>query len=194
MKIGLLFGSFNPVHIGHLIIANSMIELANLNEVWLVVTPLNPFKKRDELLDENERLKMVNLAIHNNPKLRSSDIEFSLNKPNYTIDTLLYLKEIYPDNQYFLVMGEDNLLKFDQWKEYDKIFEEVEVLVYPRPYTPNTQLKIHPRVHIFNTPLLDISSTYIRENIKYGKSIKYLVPEDVEQYIIDKLKKHKFKE
>ena len=166
-----------------------MIDLALLDEVWLVVTPLNPFKKRDELLDENERLKMVNLAIGDNKRLRSSNIEFDLPKPNYSIDTLLYLKQKHPDHKFFLVMGEDNLLKFDQWKDYDKIFEEVEVLVYPRPYTPNTQLKIHPRVHIFNTPLLDISSTYIRENIKYGKSIKYLVPETVEKYILDKLKK-----
>lgn len=189
MKIGLLFGSFNPVHIGHLIIANSMIDLALLDEVWLVVTPLNPFKKRDELLDENERLKMVNLAIGDNKKLRSSDIEFDLPKPNYSIETILFLKQKFPQNKFYLVMGEDNLLKFDQWKDYDKIFEEVEVLVYPRPYTPNTQLKIHPRVHIFNTPLLDISSTYIRENIKYGKSIKYLVPESVETYIMKKLKK-----
>lgn len=184
MKIGLLFGSFNPIHIGHLIIANSMLDLAGMDEVWLVVTPLNPFKKKDDLIAEDQRLKMVNIAIHSNPKLKSSDIEFSLPQPNYTIDTLMYLKEKFPENEFFLVMGEDNLVKFDQWKDYDKIFENFEVLVYPRPYTPNTQLKIHPRVHIFNCPLLDISSTYIRENIKYGKSIKYLVPDSVENYII----------
>jgi nicotinate-nucleotide adenylyltransferase len=166
-----------------------MVDLANLDEVWLVVTPLNPFKKADDLLDQNERLEMVNLAIKNNPKLKSSEIEFSLPQPNYTIDTLLHIKKIYPNDQFFLVIGEDNLVKFDQWKEYNKIFEEVEVLVYPRPYTPNSQFKIHPRVHIFNTPLLDISSTYIRENIKYGKSIKYLVAEEVEQFILKKLKK-----
>jgi nicotinate-nucleotide adenylyltransferase len=184
MKVGLLFGSFNPIHIGHLIIANSMLDLAGLDEVWLVVTPLNPFKKKDELMDESERLKMVNMAISANPKLKSSDVEFSLPRPNYTYDTLMYLKNQFRDITFFLIIGEDNLVKFDQWKDYDLIFENFEVLVYPRPYTPNTQLKIHPRVHIFNCPLLDISSTYIRENIKYGKSIKYLVPEAVENYII----------
>lgn len=188
MKIGLLFGSFNPIHIGHLIIANSMIDLAGMDEVWLVVTPLNPFKKHAELLNEQERLKMVQMAIANNPKLKTSDIEFSLPKPNYTIDTLMYLQQLHPETQFYLVIGEDNLVKFDQWKDYDKIFENFEVLVYPRPYTPNTQLKIHPRVHIFNCPLLDISSTYIRENIKYGKSIKYLVPEVVENYVLTNLK------
>jgi len=189
LKIGLLFGSFNPLHIGHLIIANSMIDLAGMDEVWLVVTPLNPFKKSSDLLAEDERLKMVKIAIKDNPKLKASDIEFSLPKPNYTVDTLMYLQAQHPDTQFFLVMGEDNLVKFDQWKDYDKIFENFEVLVYPRPYTPNTQLKIHPRVHIFNCPLLDISSTYIRENIKYGKSIKYLVPEAVEEYIRNNLKR-----
>ncbi|MDX2191604.1 MAG: nicotinate (nicotinamide) nucleotide adenylyltransferase [Bacteroidota bacterium] len=188
MKIGLLFGSFNPIHIGHLIIANTMVDLANLDEVWLVVTPLNPFKNKKELLDENERLKMVNLAIANNPRLKSSDIEFNLPKPNYSIDTLMYMKNTYPEHIFYLVIGEDNLVKFDQWKDYNEIFENFEVLVYPRPYTPNTQLKIHPRVHIFNCPLLDISSTYIRENIKYNKSIKYLVHEGVEKYILEKLK------
>jgi nicotinate-nucleotide adenylyltransferase len=189
LKIGLLFGSFNPVHIGHLIVANSMLDLAHMDEVWLVVTPLNPFKIKYNLINEDERLKMVKMAIAKNPKLKVSEVEFGLPKPNYTIDTMLYLKEEYPDVNFYLVMGEDNLVKFDQWKDYDKIFENFEVLVYPRPYTPNTQLKIHPRVHIFNCPLLDISSTYIRENIKYGKSIKYLVPEEVEAYINQFLKK-----
>ena len=190
MKIGLLFGSFNPVHIGHLIIANSMIDLALLDEVWLVVTPLNPFKKQNELISETERLNMVKLAIKDNPRLKTSDIEFSLPKPNYTIDTLLFLKDTYPKHEFFLVMGEDNLVKFDQWKDYDLIFENFEVLVYPRPYVPNTQLKIHPRVHIYNCPLLDISSTYIRENLKYGKSIKYLVPQHVEEYLLKNVKKN----
>lgn len=189
MKIGLLFGSFNPIHIGHLIIANSMIDMAGLDEVWLVVTPLNPFKKHTELLDEKERLLMVEIAIKSNPKLKSSDIEFGLPKPNYTIDTLMHLQNMYPKHIFYLLMGEDNLVKFDQWKDYERIFENFEVLVYPRPYTPNTQLKIHPRVHIFNCPLLDISSTYVRENIKYGKSIKYLVPENVEEYIMRNVKK-----
>lgn len=167
-----------------------MVELAQLDEVWLTVTPQNPFKHKHDLLDANERLHMVNLAIANNARLRSSDVEFNLEKPNYTIDTMLYLKDIYPQHTFYLVMGEDNLVKFDLWKDYELIFENCEVLVYPRPYTPNTQLKIHPRVHIFNCPLLDVSSTYIRENIKYGKSIKYLVPEVVENYILEKHKKN----
>lgn len=184
MKIGLLFGSFNPIHIGHLIIANSMIHLAQLDEVWLVVTPQNPFKINADLMDENERMKMVKIAIKDNSKLKSCDIEFNLPKPNYTIDTLIYLQKAHPENKFYLVIGEDNLVNFDKWKDYNLIFENFEVLVYPRPYTPNSTFKIHPRVHIYNCPLLDISSTYIRENLKYGKSIKYLVHDEVEKYIL----------
>lgn len=184
MKIGLLFGSFNPIHIGHLIIANSMLDLATLDEVWLVVTPQNPFKINVELMDENERMKMVNLAIKDNPKLKSCAVEFDLPKPNYTIDTLLYLKKKHPENTFFLIIGEDNLVHFDKWKDYNLIFENVEVLVYPRPDTPNTPFKVHHRVHLYNCPLLDISSTLIRENLKNGKSIKYLVHNEVEKYIL----------
>lgn len=185
MKIGLLFGSFNPIHIGHLIIANSMIDLAHLDEVWLVVTPQNPFKQKSDLMDENDRLNMVNIATKDNPKLKSSAIEFDLPQPNYTIDTLYFLKNKHPENQFFLVIGEDSLVHFDKWKDYNHILESFEVLVYPRPYTPNTQLKMHPRVHFYNCPLLDISSSSIRENLKYGKSIKYLVHDEVEKYIVN---------
>lgn len=183
-KIGLFFGSFNPIHVGHLIIANSMIELAGLDEVWLVVTPQNPFKINSELMDENVRLDLINIAIKDNPKLKSCDVEFGLPKPNYTIETLLHLQKKYKQNQFFLIIGEDNLVHFDKWKDYNLILNNVEVLVYPRPNSQNSKLKTHPRVHFYNCPMFDISSTYIRENLKNGKSIKYLVHEGVEKYIL----------
>jgi nicotinate-nucleotide adenylyltransferase len=183
MKIGLFFGSFNPIHIGHLIIANTMAENTDLQEVWLVVSPQNPFKKNAGLLHEFDRYEMVELAINDSNKLKVSDVEFHLSRPSYTIDTLTYLSEKYPQHKFVLIIGEDNLASFTKWKNYDKILEYYELYVYPRPAAVVCELSDHPKVKFVPAPLLDISATYIRNNIKEGKSIRYLVTEQVEAYI-----------
>jgi nicotinate-nucleotide adenylyltransferase len=183
MKIGLFFGSFNPIHIGHLIIANTMAENTDLQEVWLVVSPQNPFKKNASLLHEFDRYEMVSLAINDNNKLKVSDVEFHLARPSYTIDTLTYLSEKHPQHQFVLIIGEDNLKAFPNWKNYDKILDYYELYVYPRPSIEKSELANHPKVKFVPAPLLDISATYIRNTIKEGKSIRYLVTEQVEHFI-----------
>jgi nicotinate-nucleotide adenylyltransferase len=186
MKIGLFFGSFNPIHIGHLIIANTMAENADLREVWLVVSPQNPLKKNAGLLHEFDRYEMVSLAIHDSYKLKVSDVEFNLPRPSYTIDTLTYFSEKYPQHEFVLIIGEDNLNSFQKWKNYDKILEYYQLYVYPRPEAEKTELTRHPKVKFIPSPLLDISATYIRNNVREGKSIRYLVTEQVENYIFRK--------
>ncbi|UBM58511.1 nicotinate-nucleotide adenylyltransferase [Marinilongibacter aquaticus] len=183
MKIGLFFGSFNPIHIGHLIIGNAMAENTDLDEVWYVVSPQNPFKKNKSLLHEFDRLEMVERAISDNFKLKATDIEFKLSRPSYTIDTLTVLAEKYPRHEFVLIMGEDNLVQFSNWKNHDKILEYYSLYVYPRPNTPDHDFKAHPKVHFYNSPLLDISATFIRQCIKERKSIRYMVSEPVEKYI-----------
>jgi nicotinate-nucleotide adenylyltransferase len=183
MKIGLFFGSFNPIHIGHLIIANTMAENADLQEVWLVVSPQNPLKKNTGLLHEFDRYEMAALAIHDSYKLKVSDVEFNLPRPSYTIDTLTYLSEKHPQHEFVLIIGEDNLSSFPKWKNYDKILQYYELYVYPRPETEKTELTNHPKVKFIPSPLLDISATYIRNNVREGKSIRYLVTEQVENFI-----------
>jgi nicotinate-nucleotide adenylyltransferase len=186
MKIGLFFGSFNPIHIGHLIIANTMAENTDLQEVWLVVSPQNPFKKNAGLLHEFDRFEMVSLAIHDSYKLKVSDVEFQLERPSYTIDTLTYLSDKNPQHQFVLIIGEDNLVSFSKWKNYDKILQYYELYVYPRPGAEKTELTNHPKIKFVPAPLLDISATYIRNNIKEGKSIRYLVTDQVENFILRK--------
>jgi nicotinate-nucleotide adenylyltransferase len=183
MKIGLFFGSFNPIHIGHLIIANVMAENTDLREVWFVVSPQNPFKNQKALLHEFDRYDMVNRAIAENYKLRATDIEFQMPKPSYTIDTLTVLQEKHPENEFVLIMGSDNLTHFHKWKNHDKILEYYSLYVYPRPSVTNHELFGHPKVRQVPAPLLDISATYIRNSIQSGQSIRYLVPEPVETLI-----------
>ncbi len=183
MKIGLFFGSFNPIHIGHLIIANTIADSEEVSQVWLVVSPQNPFKKNNTLLHEFDRYDMVRLAIADNEKLNLTDIEFHLPKPSYTIDTLTYLQEKYPQHEFKIIIGEDNLKGFEKWKNYTKILEYYEVLVYPRPDATKTPFHIHPKVKFVQAPLIDLSATYIREKIRNRQSIKYLVHEDVETVI-----------
>jgi len=183
MKIGLFFGSFNPIHVGHLIIANTMAHTTDLEQVWFVVSPQNPFKKNKSLLHEFDRLKMVELAISDNPKLKSTDVEFALPKPSYTIDTLTVLAEKYPQHEFKLIMGEDNLVQFENWKNYDKILEYYELYVYPRPNTAAHNFKNHPKVKFVEAPLLDISATFIRNSIQNRKPIRYMVSDVVEEYI-----------
>lgn len=182
-KIGLFFGSFNPIHIGHLIIANVMAENSDLDKVWLVVSPQNPFKLSKGLLHEFDRYDMAKAAVADHYKLEVSDVEFHLPKPSYTIHTLAYLTEKHPTKQFKVILGEDNLENFKKWKNYEQILEQFGLYVYPRPCVTNNELNRHTNVKIIEAPLLDISATYIRQCIKDNKSIRYLVPEAVETMI-----------
>lgn len=186
MKIGLFFGSFNPIHVGHLIVANTMAETTDLDQVWLIVSPQNPFKKQKDLLHEFDRLDMVEKAIFDNAKLQSSNIEFNLPRPSYTVDTLSVLKEKYPQHQFVLIIGEDNLGDFSKWKNYQEILNGYGLYVYPRPQSKPSELKEHPQVRMVEAPLLDISATFIRRCIRAEASIRYLVPDEVERYIKEK--------
>lgn len=183
MKIGLYFGTFNPVHIGHMIIAQYMLEYSDLDEVWFIVTPHNPFKKKNTLLDDRQRLHMVHLAIGDQFKLRASDIEFGLEQPSYTINTLTHLQQKYPDKQFALIMGQDNLGSFHKWKDYEKILEKCALYVYPRPGAEASQFDDYPEVHPIEAPLMELSSTQIREAVKDGKDVSYMLPPAVWEYI-----------
>lgn len=183
-KTGLFFGSFNPIHIGHLILAEYFATQTELDEVWLVVTPQNPLKKKDSLLDQYLRLDLVNRAIANNPRLRASDIEFQLPKPSYTIHTLIQLEEKYPDRSFSLIMGEDNLVSLPRWKNYEELMRRFEIWVYPRVGQTQTDLAGHHNIHLVQAPVIEISSTQIRENLRIGKSVRYLLPEQIHDYIV----------
>ena len=185
MKIGLYFGTFNPIHIGPLIIANHMAEYSDLDQIWMVVTPHNPLKKKSTLLDDCHRLHMVHLATKDFPKIKPSDIEFKLLQPNYTVNTLAYLKEKYPNYKFSLIMGEDNLKSLHKWKNYEFILAHHDIYVYPRLSSDeeNLEFKNHPKIHIIDAPIVEISSTFIRENIKNGKNVQPLLPNEVWKYI-----------
>ena len=185
MKIGLYFGTFNPIHIGHLIIANHMAEFSNLDQIWMVVTPHNPLKKKSTLLDDYHRLQMVHLATEDFPKIKPSDIEFKLLQPNFTVNTLVHLEEKYPNYEFSLIMGEDNLKSFHKWKNYEIILAHHEIYVYPRLSVEEDVLKLknHPKIHFVAAPVVEISSTFIRENIKNGKNVKPLLSSKVWEYI-----------
>ena len=185
MKIGLYFGTFNPIHIGHLIIANHMAEFSNLDQIWMVVTPHNPLKKKSTLLDDYHRLQMVHLATEDFPKIKPSDIEFKLLQPNFTVNTLVHLEEKYPNYEFSLIMGEDNLKSFHKWKNYEIILAHHEIYVYPRLSVEEDVLKLknHPKINFVAAPVVEISSTFIRENIKNGKNVKPLLSSKVWEYI-----------
>lgn len=183
MKVGLFFGSFNPVHVGHMIIANYMAQHTDLDLVWMVVSPHNPHKKRASLAHDFDRLDMVNLAIGDNHLLRGSNIEFNLPKPSYTVDTLAYLREKHPNYEFVLIMGGDNLGTFHKWKNYEVILQNHQIYVYQRPSYDLGQFQDHPQVQIFEAPQMSISSSFIRAEIKAGRSIKYLTTEAVERHI-----------
>ncbi|MEZ4888301.1 MAG: nicotinate (nicotinamide) nucleotide adenylyltransferase [Chitinophagales bacterium] len=182
-NIGLFFGSFNPIHVGHLIIAETVVNLDDIDQVWLVVSPQNPFKQKQSLLNQYDRLHLVNLALEGNTQIKPSTIEFNLPIPSYTIDTLAYLSEKYPASNFHLIMGEDNLTNFHKWKNYEKILEQYQLIVYPRPGYENELYIDHPKVHRLYVPKIEISATYIRELLKQGKSIRYMVPETVLEYV-----------
>ncbi|MEM6265697.1 MAG: nicotinate (nicotinamide) nucleotide adenylyltransferase [Bacteroidota bacterium] len=184
MHIGLFFGSFNPIHHGHLIIAETAQTLTDLDRVWLVVSPQNPFKQKKNLLSEYHRLRMVELGIGDSYTLQASNVEFHLPQPSYTVDTLLHLREKYPGYTFSLVMGADNLLHLSKWKNHEAILEHYRLFVYPRNgKRPSSQFDEHEHVTFFEAPLLDISATYIRESLKKDHSIRYLVPDPVKEYL-----------
>ena len=182
-KIGLFFGSFNPIHVGHLIIANFMADHSDLDQVWIVVSPQNPLKKKSSLARDYDRLHLVRLAIENNDALQASNIEFDLPKPSYTIDTLTYLNEMHPENHFVLIMGSDNLLHFHKWKNFELILRDYEIYVYKRPNYDLGKYAGHDNVRLFEAPLMQISSSYIRKCIGNKKSVQYLLTEPVFEYI-----------
>jgi nicotinate-nucleotide adenylyltransferase len=186
VKIGLFFGSFNPIHIGHLIIANIMAETTDLKKVWFVVSPQNPFKPSKGLLHEFDRYDMVRAAISDNFKLEVSDVEFHLPKPSYSIHTLVHLKEKHPEKEFKIIMGEDNLVSFTKWKNHEVILRDFGLYLYPRPAVQPSDLKMHPNVKLVEAPMLDISATFIRNCIRNNKSIRYMVHEAVEAIIESK--------
>ena len=181
--IGLFFGSFNPIHTGHLIIAEFMATRTDLDQVWLVVSPHNPLKKRSTLAKDFDRLHMVRLAIEDNPKLKESNIEFSLPKPSYTIDTMVYLHEKYPQHTFSLIMGGDNLTSIHKWKNFELLLERYPIHIYQRPGSPIPELPPNADIRTYDVPTLNISSTYIRQSIAEGKSIRYLVPDPVFEFL-----------
>ncbi len=178
-KIGLFFGSFNPVHVGHMIIAEFMATHADLDRIWMVVSPQNPHKKKSTLAKDYDRLHMVKAAIGDNPRLEACDIEFGLPQPSYTIDTLTYLKEKHPEKEFSLIMGGDNLGTLHKWKNYELLLKNHDIYVYKRPNYELGELQEHPRIKMFKAPMLEISASYIRKQIAEGESIRYLVPEAV---------------
>ncbi len=185
MHVGLFFGSFNPIHVGHLIIANSMLELTDMDEVWFVVSPQNPFKERRTLLADHHRLQMVRIAIDDNYKLRACDAELHLPIPSYTVVTLAHLAEKYPNKRFSLIMGGDNLENFRRWRNYEHILENHDIYVYPRPGSELDDLTQHPHVHLVNLPTMDISSSYIRQLIADGHPPRYLLTDPVFNYLTE---------
>ncbi|NDC40072.1 MAG: nicotinate-nucleotide adenylyltransferase [Chitinophagia bacterium] len=184
MHIGLFFGSFNPIHTGHLIVANHVIEHTSIDKVWFVVSPHNPLKDAHSLLNEYDRLHLVNLAIEDNPRFRGSNVEFHLPKPSYTIDTLTYLAEKFPLEQFSVIMGADSFQNIHRWKNFEQLVSQYSFVVYNRPGFEVVHTH-GARVELLQAPLLEISATFIREQVRQQKSIKYIVPPAVEKYILD---------
>ncbi|KIA89869.1 nicotinate (nicotinamide) nucleotide adenylyltransferase [Kaistella jeonii] len=185
-KIGLFFGSFNPIHIGHLILANYILENSDMEELWFVVSPQNPFKNKKSLLKDHNRLDMVQVAVKNYPKMRVSNVEFSLPKPSYTIDTLTYLHEKHPDYSFALIMGEDNLDGLSKWKNSETLIKNNQIIVYPRNFEgekkDNDYLQ-HENISLINAPVVEISATEIRNMIKDGKNVRPMLPPEVFEYL-----------
>jgi nicotinate-nucleotide adenylyltransferase len=183
VHVGLFFGSFNPIHIGHLALANYMLEFTPLERIWFVVSPHNPLKEKKTLLPDVHRLQLVRLAIGEHPKMKASNIEFSLPQPSYTVNTLAHLGEKYPDHKFSLIMGADNLASLPKWKNSEYILENHGIVVYPRPGFDGGALKSHPSVTFTEAPLMEISSTFLREAIRAKKDVRYFFQESVWEYI-----------
>lgn len=182
MKIGLYFGSFNPIHNGHLIIANHILNETALDKIWIIVSPQNPFKESNNLLNSYDRLHLVSKAVENDNRIKASDIEFHLPKPSYTVTTLAYLKEKYPEHEFFVIVGSDSFQNLAKWKNFETIVQNYPLIIYKRPGFEITN-NLGAQIEIMDAPLLEISATYIRELVRRNKSIKYLVPESIEQEI-----------
>lgn len=184
-KIGLYFGTFNPIHVGHLIIANHLAEFTDMDEVWFVVTPHNPHKKKKTLLEDHHRLAMVRIAVENYPKLKASNVEFNLSQPNYTVNTLAHLEEKHPENLFCLIMGEDNLKTLHKWKNYEVILERYSMYVYPRisEGKTETQFEGHKNIKRVEAPIIELSSTFIRKGIKAGINIRPMLSDPVWKYL-----------
>jgi len=186
-KTGLFFGSFNPIHIGHLIIAQYFIEFSDLQQVWFVISPHNPLKKKESLLADHHRLNMVKIAIEDNSSFRACDIEFNMPRPSYTINTLAYIKERYPEKEFCLIMGGDNLETLHKWKNYSLLLEENKIYVYKRPDTDISRFEGHANITLFDVPLMKISSSFIRNAIKEKRKMQYFLHDKVYAYIEDML-------
>lgn len=184
-KTGLLFGSFNPIHVGHLMIASYMVEYTDLDQVWFVVSPHNPLKDKSTLLADHHRLFMVNLAIEDDRRFKSSNIEFKLPKPSYTIDTLTYLHEKYPTREFIPIIGSDNLATFRKWKNWEVLADLYHFYVYPRPDAAGSEFDQHPSFQFVKAPMITISSSFIRQGIKEGRKLQYFVPDKVWNYIME---------
>ena len=182
-KIGIYSGSFNPIHHGHVMLANYLVEFSDLDELWFVVSPQNPLKKKDELLDDDERMKLVQLAVGDDPRFRVSDIEMHLPTPSYTINTLSVLAEQYPDVKFVFICGMDSLQNLYHWREYQKILDNYELLVFPREGYDGGELLHHPSVKVLKTPILEISSTFIRQCVKEGRDVRHFMPEKAFRYM-----------
>ncbi len=183
---GLLFGSFNPVHTGHLIIANHFVQYTDIENIWFVLSPQNPFKTDEEMLDQDKRLELLKLALEGNEHFETCDIELKMGKPSYTIHTLKKLQAAFPDHRFILIIGSDNLDDFDKWKDYEELLSLVTIYVYPRPGHSDSPFLSHPAVKLVAAPRIDISSTQIRKAIRNGKSPRYLLPDKVLQRITEK--------
>ena len=185
MKIALFFGSFNPIHIGHLILANYIVEHSDLDELWFVVSPQNPLKSKKSLLHDHDRYDMVEMAIKNYPKMRVSDIEFSMPKPSYTIDSLTYLRERYAEYTFGLIMGEDNLVSLPKWKNYETLIKNHQIIVYPRVLAQYTDKETitHENICKINAPIIELSATEIRKMIREKKNVRPMLPPEVFEYI-----------
>ena len=184
LKVGLYFGSYNPIHIGHLAIANYMVEYTDIDQLWFVVSPQNPFKKKTNLLDDYHRLELVNRAVEGDDRLRASNIEFSLPKPSYTVDTLAYLKDQHPNYHFQILMGSDNLENFHKWKNYESIVENYGVIVYPRPNFDKSKVQFHENITVADeAPLMEISSSFIRFAIREKKDVRHFLPQKAWEYL-----------
>lgn len=183
-RIGIYSGSFNPIHHGHVMLANYLVEFSDLDELWFVVSPQNPLKKKADLMDDMDRLKMVELAIGDDPRMKASDIEFSMPQPSYTINTLRALNAQYPDDQFVFICGMDSLENIHRWREYQAILDGYELLVFPRKGYDGGELIQHPHVKVLETPVIEVSSTFIRKCLKEGRDVRHFMPEKAYQYLI----------
>ena len=182
MKIGLYFGSFNPIHIGHLAIANFFVEFSEMEQLWFVVSPQNPFKEKKSLLAEHHRLALVNVAIEGDLRFKASNVEFYMPQPSYTVDTLAYLKEKHPEHEFVLIMGEDNLKGFHKWKNYEQILNNHQIFIYPRDYKTINKV-VYDNITVVDAPLIEVSSSFIRNAIKDGRDVRFFTQDKVAEYI-----------